>query len=215
MARTTIISNQEQKNFKHSAASHHQEEHLLREESSRKCSIDHWSTTEKHHPSRTNSKNITAGSLSNIDRRRRSITLRAAARTNSNNITAGSSSSNQDKKRRTFRYWHVEPEGETCPSEDNILDYAIEYKLSGTYPPKEKKRAVRKRAIVDNGEIYVQRKKGRVKVVTSTEEQGRILRACHSDATSGYFGSTKTWRRVAERFYWRGMANQVKEMVRF
>ena len=69
--------------------------------------------------------------------------------------------------------------------------------------------------IADKGEIYVQRKKGRVKVVTSVEEQGRILRACHSDATSGHFGSTKTWRRVAERFYWRGMANQVKEMVRF
>ena len=115
----------------------------------------------------------------------------------------------------------MEPEGETCPSEDLILDSAIEYKLSGTYPPsltKDKKRAVRKRVgtlIADNGEIYVQRKKGRVKVVTSVEEQGRILRACHSDATSGHFGSTKTWRRVAERFYWRGMANQVKAMVRF
>lgn len=115
----------------------------------------------------------------------------------------------------------MEPEGENCPSEDNILDYAIEYKLSGTYPlslTKEKKRAVRKRAatlIAENGEIYVQRKKGSLtmKVVTSVEEQGRILRACHSDATSGHFGSTKTWRRVAERFYWRGMANQVKEMV--
>ena len=85
----------------------------------------------------------------------------------------------------------MEPEGETCPSEDHILDYAIEYKLSGSYPPsltKEKKRPIRKRAvtlIADNGEIYVQRKKGRVKVVTSVEEQGRILRACHSDATSG------------------------------
>ena len=115
----------------------------------------------------------------------------------------------------------MEAEGETCPSEDHILDYAIEYKLTGTYPPsltKDKKRAVRKRAetlITDNGEIYVQRKKGRVKVVTSVKEQGRILRACHSDATSAHFGTTKTWRRVAERFYWRGMANQVKEMVCF
>ena len=61
----------------------------------------------------------------------------------------------------------------------------------------------------------MQRKKGRVKVVTSVEEQGRILRACHSDATSGHFGSTKTWRRVAETCYWREMANQVKEMVHF
>jgi hypothetical protein len=115
----------------------------------------------------------------------------------------------------------MELEGEICPSEDLILDNAIEYKVSGKYPPsltKDKKRAVRKRAatlIADNGEIYVERKKGRVKVVTSVKEQGRILRACHSDATSGHFGTTKTWRRVAERFYWRGMANQVKEMVSF
>ena len=49
MAQTTIISNQEQKNFKHSAASHHQEEHLLQAESSNKYGIDHQSTTEKHH----------------------------------------------------------------------------------------------------------------------------------------------------------------------
>ena len=49
MAQTSIISNQEQKNFKHSAASHHQEEHLLQAESSNKCGIDHRSTTEKHH----------------------------------------------------------------------------------------------------------------------------------------------------------------------
>ena len=42
---------------------------------------------------------------------------------------------------------HMELEGETCPSEDHILDYAMKYKLSGIYPPsltKEKKRAVRK-----------------------------------------------------------------------
>ena len=57
----------------------------------------------------------------------------------------------------------METEGETCPS-DHILDCAIEYKLSGTYPPsqtKDKKRVVSKRAatlIADNGEIYVQRK---------------------------------------------------------
>ena len=61
----------------------------------------------------------------------------------------------------------------------------------------------------------MERKKRRVKVVTSVEEQARILRACHSDPTSGHFGTTKTWRKVAERFYWHGMANQVKEMVSY
>ena len=36
-------------------------------------------------------------------------------------------------------------------------------------------------------------------------EQMIILKSCHSDATSGHFGLTETWRRVAERFYWKGM----------
>ena len=48
MAQTTIISNQEQ-NFKHSAASHRQEEHQLQAESSNNYSIDHRSTMEKHY----------------------------------------------------------------------------------------------------------------------------------------------------------------------
>ena len=36
-------------------------------------------------------------------------------------------------------------------------------------------------------------------------EQMMILKSCHSDATSGHFGVAKMWRRVAERFYWKGM----------
>ena len=93
----------------------------------------------------------------------------------------------EDHSDTIVNWRRMEPEGETCPSEDHILDCAIEYKLSGTYPPsltKDKKRAVRKRAatlITDNGEIYVQRKKRRVKVVTSVKEQGRILIQIQSD----------------------------------
>ena len=45
-------------------------------------------------------------------------------------------------------------------------------------------------------------KKGKkLSVVTSHGEQMMILKSCHSDATSGHFGVTKTWRR----FYWKGM----------
>ena len=43
-------------------------------------------------------------------------------------------------------------------------------------------------------------------------QETTVLRASHSAATSAHFGTIKTWRR---RFYWRGMANQVKEMVCF
>ena len=51
---------------------------------------------------------------------------------------------------------------------DNILEHAIEYCMTGSYPPgltKDKKRAVRKRAkavTVENGEVYLQRRKNKV-----------------------------------------------------
>ena len=102
---------------------------------------------------------------------------------------------------------------------DQILELAVDYAVRRSYPPgltKEKKRAVRKRAstlVVDKGEVFLKKKGRRVKVVTAVEEQRRILESCHSDPTSGHFGTTKTWRRVAERFYWRGMSKQVKELV--
>ena len=54
---------------------------------------------------------------------------------------------------------------------DNILDYAIEYCMTGSYPPdltKDKKSAVRKRAkaiTVTNGEVYLQRRKNKVCMV--------------------------------------------------
>ena len=102
---------------------------------------------------------------------------------------------------------------------DPVLELAIGYKLHRSYPlglSKERKRAVRKRAstlTVDNGEVFLKRKGRQVKVVTAVEDQRRILESCHSDPTSGHFGTTKTWRRVAERFYWRGLSKQVKELV--
>ena len=110
---------------------------------------------------------------------------------------------------------------ETIPKEkeDPILDHAIYYAINGTYPndlTKEKKRAVRKRAAiltVENGEVYLQRKARKVKVIQARKDQLLIVKACHSEPTSGHFGLTKTWRRVAERFYWKGMVADVHDLV--
>ena len=97
-------------------------------------------------------------------------------------------------------------DAETLPKdkEDPILDHAIHYAINNTYPDglsKEKKRAVRKRAatlVVDSGEVYLKRKNRKVKVVQSRKDQLLIVKACHSEPTSGHFGLTKTWRRIAE-----------------
>ncbi len=109
--------------------------------------------------------------------------------------------------------------------EEKLLEYAIHFALTGSYPPlddltsekrKDRKRAIRRKAatlIVEKGEVYLQRQHRRVKAITTKDEQKRILHACHCEPTSGYFGITKTWRRVAERFYWRGLCDDVKELV--
>ena len=61
--------------------------------------------------------------------------------------------------------------------------------------------------------MYVQKLKKRVKVIASRDEQVRILNSCHSDPTSGHLGTRKTWRKIAERFYWKGLSTEVKEFV--
>ncbi len=111
--------------------------------------------------------------------------------------------------------------------EDHLLQFAIDFAISGIYPSqielitdkkkaKDKKRAIHRKAATlaaEKSKVYLQRQHRRVKVVTTKEEQKRILHACHCDPTSGHFGVTKTWRRVAERFYWRGMCEDVRELV--
>ena len=101
-----------------------------------------------------------------------------------------------------------ESEISTTEPEDLILDLAIHYAVHRSCLPglsKERKRAVRKRAFtlpVDKGEVFLERKSPQVKLVTSIEDQCRILASCHSDPTFGHFGIIKMWKRVAEQFYW-------------
>ena len=90
---------------------------------------------------------------------------------------------------------------------EELLELAIDYVVSTQYPPgldKAKKRAIRRRAAtltIENGEVFVERRGRKVKVITTVADQNRILRSCHSDPTSGHFGETKTWKRVSERFF--------------
>ena len=104
---------------------------------------------------------------------------------------------------------------------DEILELAIKYVQDGSYPPdlsKDRKRAVRKRATalsINKGEIFFKRGSKRVNVVASRDEQTRILKACHAEPTSGHFGVTKTYKRMAERFYWKAMIADVRQLVSY
>ena len=109
---------------------------------------------------------------------------------------------------------------EFATKEDTILDLAISYVIQGSYPnqdlSKDKRRAIRKRANslqVQNGEVFILKKGKWLRVVTSPAGQMMILKPSHSDPTSGRFGVTRTWRRVAERFELKGIVADVNEIV--
>lgn len=111
--------------------------------------------------------------------------------------------------------------------EDEILDKAIRYVVAHSrgstysYPAegssKNFKQSIRKRAekiFVEDGSIMYRKKKGvLVRIIQSGAEQSRILEMCHSDPTSGHFGVKKTFNRLSERFYWKGMYKDVENLV--
>ena len=57
-------------------------------------------------------------------------------------------------------------------------------------------------------------RKSKSSLIQKTTEKC-ILEACHSDVTSGHFGITKTCKRLTERFYWRGITNQAKDLISY
>ena len=48
-----------------------------------------------------------------------------------------------------------------------------------------------------------------------TEDKQNVLEGCHcAELGGGYFGRDKTLSKIAERFYWRGMVDDVKEFCK-
>ena len=124
----------------------------------------------------------------------------------------------------------------------DLADATFHYITESKYPgkcTKTKKRAIRKKAamlVVRDGVMFFKKKKkGRVSMqirmmgdwviflfcmqvvelryIQTREEQVKILRSCHMDPTSGHLGMKKTVSRISERFWWRGIVKDVKEMV--
>lgn len=52
-----------------------------------------------------------------------------------------------------------------------------------------------------------------MKYIKSRSDQLRIVKSCHVDATSGHFGVKKTVARIKERFMWKGVWKDAKDMV--
>lgn len=52
-----------------------------------------------------------------------------------------------------------------------------------------------------------------VRYIRGRDEQLRIAKACHNDKTSGHLGFRKTLARITERFAWKGVSKDAKEIV--
>ena len=52
-----------------------------------------------------------------------------------------------------------------------------------------------------------------VKLLLKEKAKQRALQSCHEHPTSGHQGVTKTWLRLTERYYWKGMSTDVRRKV--
>ena len=77
------------------------------------------------------------------------------------------------------------------------------------------KRVIRKKAInfrIFNGEMMF-KKKRRGKEEVYVLHYIMMVKACHADPTSGHLGFRKTLARITERFTWKGVSKDAKEIV--
>ena len=45
-------------------------------------------------------------------------------------------------------------------------------------------------------------------------DRQKIIQECHDSVVGGYKGETETFDRIRERFYWKGMREEIREYVR-
>ena len=127
-----------------------------------------------------------------------------------------------DSSESEFATFHRAPPTSKEPEDDEglRLQNVYSYLAEGKYPlgaSKDEKRVIRKKSkkySVSNGQLTYRTKNGNnVTVIFSEEERKRILNACHTDSTAGHLGRTKTYYKVAERYYWSGLYDDVVRLV--
>ena len=67
---------------------------------------------------------------------------------------------------------------------------------------------------VEEGKLFYKTKRGLwVEVIFSEAQQAKIVEACHSDATAGHLGRTRTFYKVSERYYWPNIFEDINKDV--
>ena len=65
------------------------------------------------------------------------------------------------------------------------------------------------------GRLYKQNKKGRLVKVLKKDEIDSVLWMIHNHPTAGHFGVENTYEKIKERFYWKGMLEDIKQYVKY
>src|SRR5688572_13808114 len=68
---------------------------------------------------------------------------------------------------------------------------------------------------IKNGKLYKRKKDGNLVKVLQENETEAILYMVHNHETGGHFGIDATYNKITERYYWKGMYNDIKEYVKF
>src|SRR5438045_8519909 len=65
-----------------------------------------------------------------------------------------------------------------------------------------------------NGKLYKKKKNVKILRVQKEDETDAILFMTHNHETGGHFGVDTTYNKIADRYYWKGMYDDIKEYVK-
>src|SRR5436305_8851425 len=78
----------------------------------------------------------------------------------------------------------------------------------------EKRRKQSETFEVRNGKLYRKKKNGKILQVLKENEMDAILFMTHNHETGGHFGEDTTYNKIANRYYWKGMYDDIKNMLK-
>src|SRR5216110_915795 len=78
----------------------------------------------------------------------------------------------------------------------------------------EKRRKQLETFEVRNGKLYRKKKNGKILRVLKEGETDAILFMTHNHEMGGHFGVDTTYNKIADRYYWKGMYDDIKNYVK-
>ena len=78
----------------------------------------------------------------------------------------------------------------------------------------EKRRKQLETFEVRNGKLYRRKKNGKILRVLKEGETDAILFMTHNHETGGHFGMDTTYNKIADKYYWKGMYDNIKKYIK-